>query len=57
VDIKNARAHFNPDIVGKKSLRIHQRVVDGEVFLERDLALHIVLPPLKLETLFCKRAA
>ena len=40
VNIENALAHFRPDIVRKKSLRIHQCVIDGEVFLKRDLALH-----------------
>ena len=57
VQIEHALAHFDPDVVGKKPLRIHQRVVDREVLLEPDLAFHGVLPPLKLETLFCKRAA
>src|SRR5262249_49400538 len=44
VDIENALSHLSPDSIWKKPLRIHQRVVDGEVFLERDFAFHIGPP-------------
>jgi len=40
MQIENAVTHFQPDIFGEIPFRIHQRVVDGEVFLKRDLALH-----------------
>src|SRR5262249_49645247 len=44
VDIENALSHLSPDGVWKKPLRIHQCVVDSEVFFERDFAFHIGSP-------------
>src|SRR4029077_2146860 len=40
VQVEDAFAHFDPDVVGKETLRIVQRIVDGKVLFEADLAFH-----------------
>src|SRR6185369_1186253 len=40
VQVHDAVADFDPGHLRKEPLRVHQRVVDGEVLFEADLALH-----------------
>ena len=40
MQVEDALAHLDPDVVGKESLGIVQRVVDREMLFEPDLALH-----------------
>jgi hypothetical protein len=49
VNIEDAAAEFRPVVVRDKTSRVHQRLVDGEVLLESNLAFHVPLLTLRIE--------
>jgi hypothetical protein len=44
MNIQKASAKFRPGAVGEEACRILERILDGEMFFQRNLALHWRLP-------------